>query len=863
MAVRKKKVEEFQEKIIVSSLEDLVGDRFGKYAKYIIQERALPDVRDGLKPVQRRILYSMYIDGNTSNKPFRKSAKTVGAVMANFHPHGDSSIYDAMVRMSQDWKMLHPFISMQGNNGSIDNDPPAAMRYTEARLSSLSNELLRDIEKDTVDFTYNFDDTMLEPTVFPSNFPSVLVNGSKGIAAGYSTDIPPHNLKEVTDAVILRIENPYSTVDDIMKVLKGPDFPTGGIVQGKEGVKEAFETGKGKIVIKSKVDIVEERNLTKLVISEIPFEVVKSDIVVAIDEIRKNKKIEGIIEVRDESDRDGLSIVVDLKKEADADLILNYLMKNAKLRVNYNYNMVVIKDKRPCLLGVIDILDAFISHRVEVVERRSRFELNKAENRLHIIEGLIIAINALDEVIKIIRASKDKQDSKKNLIKRFNITEKQAEAIVNLQLYRLSSTDINDLKHEQTELNKLEAHLTKLKNKPSKIRKIVADELREVANKYQLPRKSQLEKEVDEISIDKVDLVVKENVMVAVTMSGYFKRSSMKSYQASGDVEPGYKNGDIVIATGEAYTLDTLLAFTNKGNFLFLPVFELKETKWKDEGIHISNLVNDINSEEKIVSCILVKDFEKDLNVILASKEGFIKRTLLKDFVLTRYNKPSKCMNLKTDDDELIGACLSNGLNNVVLTTQNGYVHLYPEDEISISGLRTYGVTTNKYETLEGKIVSLHVVPQDNKVSLFTVTKNGGTKAVSLNNIKLKRRTNQGTMAMRFFKSDPQELVSSIIFTKDDKEIKLLCSDGEIISFKDDDLKHQPLEKMVRSNPSFKDGQSAILLAFENQKLITTDDVNENENITNKDIKNEVVVNTLDDFNIDDSINLFNFEEDE
>lgn len=861
MAVRKKQKQEFQEKILVYSLEDLVGDRFGKYAKYVIQERALPDVRDGLKPVQRRILYSMYVDGNTSNKPYRKSAKTVGAVMANFHPHGDSSIYDAMVRMSQSWKMLHPFIDMQGNNGSIDNDPAAAMRYTEARLSSLSNELIRDIEKNTVDMSLNFDDTTYEPTVFPSNFPSVLVNGSKGIAAGYSTEIPPHNLKEVTDAVILRIENPYITVDEIMKVLKGPDFPTGGIVQGKDGIKDAFETGRGKVIIKSKVDIVEEKTFKSLVITEIPYEVVKSDIVIAIDEIRKNKKIDGIIEVRDESDRDGLRIVVDLKKEADSDLIINYLMKNAKLRVNYNYNMVVIKDKRPCLLGVLDILDAFIAHRVEVIERRSRFELNKAENRLHIIEGLIIAINALDEVIKIIRASKDKADSKNNLIKRFKISEKQAEAIVSLQLYRLSSTDINDLKHEQDDLNKFVVYLTKLLNTPSKIRKVVADELKEVSEKYSHPRKSAIEEEVDTISIDKVDLVVKENVMIAITMSGYIKRSSLKSYQASNESEPGYKKGDMVVAIGEAFSLDTLLIFTNLGNYIYLPVYELKETKWKDEGIHISNLVSDINSDEKIVAGLLIKDFELDMNIVLATKNGYIKRTILKDFILTRYNKPVKCMNLKDDSDELIGARLSNGLNNVVLTSQNGYVHIYPESEVTISGLKAMGVTTNKYASTEGEIISLHIITPDSKLSLFTVTKNGGTKAINLSNIKVKKRTNQGMSAMRFFKSDPQELISALVFDKNDKQINLLCSDGEIKHFTGDDLKNQPLDKMVRSNPNFKNGQTAILLALDNPRLITSDEVEANPNISLKEVNNEVVVNTLDDFSIDDSINLFNFDD--
>jgi topoisomerase-4 subunit A len=861
MASRKaQSTEPVVEKILTASLAEIVGDRFGKYAKYIIQERALPDVRDGLKPVQRRILYSMYVDGNIAGKPYRKSAKTVGAVMANYHPHGDSSIYDAMVRMSQNWKMLHPLIDMQGNNGSIDNDPPAAMRYTEARLAALSNELIKDIEKNTVDMAPNFDDTVLEPTVFPSNFPSVLVNGAKGIAAGYSTEIPPHNLKEIIDAVIMRIDNPYSTIDDVMKIMKGPDFPTGGIVQGKDGIKEAFSTGKGKIMIKSKAEIVEDKNMNYIVITEIPYEMIKSDIVLAIDDIRKNKKIDGIIEVRDETDRDGLRIVVDLKKEADAELVLNYLMKNGKLRVSYNYNMVVIKDKRPCLLGVLDIIDAFISHRYEVIERRAKYDLDKYNARLHIIDGLIIAIDVLDEVIKIIRASKDKNDSKLNLQNRFGLSEKQAEAIVSLQLYRLSSTDIIELKQEKAELTDLVNELTSLLKTPSKIRKQIAKELKFISDKYAQPRRSVIEEEVDTIEISKTDLVAKENVMVVVTRDGYFKRSSIKSYQASIESEPGYKKGDIIVGISEAYTLDVLLAFTNKGNYLYVPVYEIKETKWKDEGAHLSSLVSGLDGKEKIISTMLIKDFNINACIILSSKSGYIKRCLLKDFVMTRYSKTTKCMKLTSNEDELIGAVLSDGKNNVILTTSLGYVHIYSEDQIAISGLKSTGVITNKYAEVEGDLVNLFVARPDEKVSMFAVTQNGGYKCFSLAQVKVKNRSNAGVSVMKYFKSDPQLLVSSLLVDKDDV-INLLCSDGEIKHFNGEDLKHQPIDKITKSNPNFGKNQSAVVLVNAKPKIFSSENIVDNPSLVAPvEVENDVVVNALDDFDIDKSFNLFNYD---
>ncbi len=499
-------------------LEEVIGDRFGRYSKYIIQERALPDARDGLKPVQRRILYAMYAEGNTHEKGFRKSAKTVGNVIGNYHPHGDSSVYEAMVRMSQDWKVRNVLIQMHGNNGSNDGDPPAAMRYTEARLSAISAELLRDIEKNTVEFIPNFDDTSKEPTVLPSMFPNLLVNGSTGISAGYATDIPPHSLDEIIDGVFMRLDNPECTVEELMTVIKGPDFPTGGIIQGVEGILKAYKTGKGKIIVRGKTEIETIRGgKQQIVVTEIPFEVNKANMVKRIDELRIDRKVEGISEVRDETDRTGLRIVIELKKDADANGVLNYLFKNTDLQITYNFNMVAIHNKRPKQMGLTELLDAYIAHQREVVTRRSQFDLEKARDRQHIVEGLIKALSILDEVIATIRASKDKRDAKNNLIERFAFTEAQSEAIVSLQLYRLTNTDVTALQAEQEELANKIAELEAILASEKKLLSVIKKELKDVKKRFADGRRTKIEEEIEEIKINLEVLIASEDVIVTVT----------------------------------------------------------------------------------------------------------------------------------------------------------------------------------------------------------------------------------------------------------------------------------------------------------------------------------------------------------
>ena len=573
------KKQTIEEHILHDNLEDIMSDRFARYSKYIIQERALPDARDGLKPVQRRILYAMYEDGNTFNKPYRKSAKTVGNVIGNYHPHGDSSVYEAMVRLSQNWKITNPLVDMQGNNGSIDDDPAAAMRYTEARLSEISSYLLEDIDKDTVEWAPNFSDEKLEPTVLPARYPNLLTNGITGIASGYATNIPPHNLNEVVDACIYRIQHANCTLEELMQFVKGPDFPTGGIVMGLDGIKQAFQTGRGKVMVRSKVRIEQTRTIQQIVIYEIPYDVVKSQMVKKIDEIRLNKKIDGLLDVRDESDRTGLRVVIDVKKDIDTEQILNYLYKNTDLQVSYNYNMIAIVDKAPVQMSLADSLDAFIKHREDVVLKRSKFDYEQKSKRAHIVDGLIRAVSIMDEIIHLIRQSKNKADAKKNLIERFDFSEQQAEAIVTMRLYRLTNTDVKELKQEQSLLKKEMKRLHAILTDVNTLHQVLIEELEEINAKIHTPRLSEIQAKVQEIVIDKRAMVADEMVMVPITRDGYIKKVSMRSYNASNTDPTGMKDSDSVLAYGSCSTLDTLLFFTNRGTYGYLPVYEIEEGK--------------------------------------------------------------------------------------------------------------------------------------------------------------------------------------------------------------------------------------------------------------------------------------------
>lgn len=745
------------------TLEEVMGDRFGRYSKYIIQERALPDIRDGLKPVQRRILFAMNQDGNTYDKGFRKSAKSVGNIMGNFHPHGDSSIYEAMVRMSQDWKLRQILIEMHGNNGSMDGDPPAAMRYTEARLSELSGELLKDIEKNTVELVWNFDDTEKEPTVLPAKYPNLLVNGSTGISAGYATEIPTHNLGEIIDGTIYLIDHPQASLDQLMKYIPGPDFPTGGILQGKEEIKKAYETGKGKVILRSKTKIEDIKGgKQQIVINEIPYEVNKANLVKKMDEIRLNKRIDGIAEVRDETDRTGLQIVVELKKEANAQGILNYLFKNTELQINYNFNMVAIDNMRPQQVGLKRILESYIKHRREVIEKRSRFELQKAQKRQHIVDGLIKALSILDEVIATIRGSKDKKDAKNNLVVQHGFTEEQAEAIVNLQLYRLTNTDITQLQAEAKELAETIAELTTILNEENELLKVIKKELREIKKKYTTPRLTEIEAEIQEIKIETQVLVAQEEVVVTVTRDGYVKRSSLRSYGASKPEEIGMKEGDSLLYSSQMNTLDHLLLVTNKGNTIYRPVHELPDLKWKDLGEHISQTVMTLAQDEMIIGVFAYKEIDPLKNFVLISKNGMIKQTRMTEFEPWRTYKtrPMTIMKLKDESDELINVFLTDQTEemDVFLVSHLAFGLRYPLNEVPVVGPKAAGVKAMNLKADDYLINGL-LVYSEGDTPIVLITQRGAAKRMLAQEINQLGRAKRGLMVLRELKKNPHRVV--------------------------------------------------------------------------------------------------------
>ncbi|WP_227963483.1 DNA topoisomerase IV subunit A [Streptococcus sanguinis] len=740
------------------SLEDIMGERFGRYSKYIIQERALPDIRDGLKPVQRRILYSMNKDGNTFDKGYRKSAKSVGNIMGNFHPHGDSSIYDAMVRMSQDWKNREILVEMHGNNGSMDGDPPAAMRYTEARLSEMAGYLLQDIEKDTVPFAWNFDDTEKEPTVLPAAFPNLLVNGATGISAGYATDIPPHNLAEVIDAVIYMIDHPSAKVDKLMEFLPGPDFPTGAIVQGRDEIKKAYETGKGRVVVRSRTEIEKLKGgKEQIVITEIPYEINKAVLVKKIDDVRVNNKVAGIAEVRDESDRDGLRIAIELKKDANTELILNYLFKYTDLQVNYNFNMVAIDNFTPRLVGIVPILTSYIAHRKEIILARSRFDKAKAEKRLHIVEGLIRVISILDEVIALIRASENKADAKENLKISYDFTEEQAEAIVTLQLYRLTNTDVVVLEEEEAELREKIAMLAAIIGDERTMYNLMKRELRDVKKKFGNPRLSELQDTANAIEIDTASLIVEEETYVSVTRSGYIKRTSPRSFSASTLEEMGKRDDDRLIFVSPAKTTQHLLIFTSLGNVIYRPVHELSDIRWKEIGEHLSQTISNFDTKEEVIYTELLDSFEEG-TYFAATKLGQIKRVERKEFSpwRTYKSKSLKFAKLKNEDDQVI-ALAPIKLDDVMLVTKNGYALRFNIEEVPVIGAKAAGVKAinlKKDDVLAAAFIA-------NTDSLYLLTQRGSLKRMAVADIPVTSRANRGLQVLRELKTKPHRVFAA------------------------------------------------------------------------------------------------------
>ncbi len=828
------------ERISEYTMEDLMGDRFSKYAKYIIQDRAIPDVRDGLKPVQRRILYAMYKNKNVYEHGFVKSAQTVGEVIGKYHPHGDTSVYDAMVRMSQDWKQSNVYIEFQGNNGSIDGDPPAAYRYTEAKLSKISNEMLRDIEKDTVEMAKTFDDSREEPTVMPCRFPNLLLNGATGISAGYATNIPPHNLGELIDATIKLIQKPDTKLGEIMQIVKGPDFPTGGIIYGENGLLSAYTNGKGKIIVRSRYTFEKTKGKDQIIISEIPFEVNKALLVRKINEIRIDKKIDGIAEVRDESDKEGLRIVIDLKTGADRQNITNYLLKNTDLQISYSFNMVAIVDKRPKQLGIIPILKAYIAHQEEVVTRRTKFDYEFASRKLHITEGLVKALAILDDVIRVIRASKNKADAKVNLINEFAFSEQQATAILDLQLYRLTNLDVLELEKELENLQKVIAFLQSILDSEEMLHKVIIDELKKIKKEYSKPRKTDIVAEIEEIKLDAKTMIPEYNVVVVVTNEGYVKKVNLKSYASRNNEETTLKPGDYVTGLYEVTTLDTLLLFTNLGRYLYVPVHAIVDAKWKELGKHINNVIP-MEQEEKIIGSYVVDNKEDE--IVLFTKNGQIKKTKVQDFEVSRYSKPLTAIKLK-EDDELVS--ISPAQENVLITTKNGYYLKFNINEVPLVGVKASGV---KGINLKDDDWVINGSALDNNIQYIDIfTNNKTAKRVKNEELTIASRAKRGSTLMKRPKTVNYEICYAIATnSKEDIGIK---SDSEIKILKNSDIPIMDLNSTGSAISKYN-----IDSAFKVVNLISF--IKDKKKVNNEEKDNEEELNlephelTIDDF-IDD-----------
>lgn len=769
------------------SLEAVMGDRFGRYSKYIIQERALPDIRDGLKPVQRRILYAMSKDGNTYDKQFRKSAKSVGNIMGNFHPHGDSSIYEAMVRLSQDWKLRAPLIEMHGNNGSIDNDPAAAMRYTEARLSKLSGEMLRDLEKETVEMVLNFDDTEYEPTVLPGHFPNLLVNGATGISAGYATEIPPHNLGEVIDATVYLLSHPDADIDQLMEFVKGPDFPTGAIIQGASELKRAYETGKGKIVVRAKTQIESIKGGKQLIrVSEIPYEVNKAALVHKMDELRLNKEVAGLTEVRDESDRDGLTIAIEIAKDGNVEGILQYLFKKTDLQITYNFNMVAIHKERPVLFSLKTALTAFIEHQREIIMKRTVFDLRKAQERMHIVDGLIRALSILDQVIKTIRAANDRKGAKQGLIDQYQFTEEQAEAIVTLQLYRLSNTDVTQLQAEAKNLSDLVEKYQLILSEPKELNKVLKRELSAIKKEYSTPRLTEIQAEVQEIKIDKTVTIADEDVVMLISKSGYVKRSSLRSFSASGN-DNGLRDDDEPVYLEKVNTLQHVFIFTNYGNVIYRPINEIPEFKWKDAGEHLSQTVSDLRNDETISQVVVLDDIDK-LNGqwLVASNEGYIKRV---DFatLTPRSNYKKRLIPLikfKTATGKVallqfIEPKAQLDPADVILITQKAQGLRYSLDEVPVQGNRTAGVKAINLNSDDQLIGGGFV---QTNMAIHLISNRGAYKLMKTDEIPVTSRAKKGVAVMRELKKDSHQIVTMILTPiKEMPQLSITTNQNQIV----------------------------------------------------------------------------------
>lgn len=799
------------EKINVAPLEDIMGERYATYAKYVIQDRAIPDLRDGLKPVQRRIIYAMYHSNNVFRKPYRKSATSVGEVMGKYHPHGDASIYDALVHMSQPWKYRVPLIDFQGNNGSIDGDNAAAHRYTEVRLAQIAEELVRDIDKNTVDTQLTFDDSQEEPIVLPARFPNLLVNGTQGIAVAMATNIPPHNLRDVIDAVIYRLTHKRTTIEDLIDIVKGPDFPTGGTIYRTASLKQIYLTGHGRVEILAKAEIQTLKGYQQIIIKEIPYGVIKSSLVKQMDEIRFKKIIDGILEVRDESDHHGMRIAIDIREDANAEKILQYFYAKTDLKSSFSANMVAIDKGHPVTFNLLQYVESYIDHQVEVITRLSTFDLAKATARLEIVEGLIKAIGILDDVVKVIRKSQDKQDAMSNLEKKFAFSKPQADAIVSLQLYRLTNTDVTTLKDEEKQLRSTIKELKSILDDRDVLDKKLVKDLKAVAAAYGQNRLTKIISEPKEtMQIDKRDLIAKEDVYVAVSRDGYIKRSPLKSFKSSEGAWPGIKEADLLIGTGQATTLDHLLVFTQLGNYLFIPIHELQEAKWKDEGKHINYLVN-VPPEEKLIKALIVSEFKPDAFVVMITRNGQLKKTPLSEFLVQRYSKPLSCMRLM-GDDTVVDVEITNGQGQLLIATLEGNVTYFPETEVNPVGIKAGGIKAISALLGKDRLAKLLVYQPEERGKIVMFTRQGNFRIFDISYVNLTSRLGKIQYVFQSFKSDPHQLIYWRKLNKQVEFLKitLLLSNKELVNLETNDYAPTPIDKYAKKNISMPKGTDVV-----------------------------------------------------
>lgn len=774
----KKNLEEILKNSKVKKVEinDEMKTSFISYAMAVNVSRAIPDVRDGLKPVHRRILYSMGELNNFHDKPYKKCARIVGEVMGKYHPHGDSSVYDALVRLAQDFSIREPLVDGHGNFGSIDGDPPAAQRYTEARLSKIASEMLRDIDKDTVDFYPNFDDTLMQPRVLPAKFPNLLVNGADGIAVGMATNIPPHNLIEVIMGVQALIEDPDIEVDELMKIIPAPDYPTGGIIMGKAGLREAYRTGKGSVVVRGRAEIEDSNGKQRIVITELPYQVNKAKFIMQMADLVKAKKLEGIADIKEESDREGMRVVVELKRDANAQVVLNSLYKNTQLQQSSGIIFLALVNNEPKILNLKEILYYYLQHQKEVIVRRTKFDLAKAEEREHIVKGLVIALANIDEVVSIIKNSKDRQEAQEKLIENFELTEKQTNAILEMKLSRLTSLEVKRLNEDLEDLTRIIADLQDILNKPKRVLQIINDELEQIKQTYGNPRRTEISHDFGDIDIS--DLIEEEDVVISMSHIGYIKRMSVSEYKAQKRGGVGInahktKEEDFVENMFITSTHDRLFIFTSKGKVYTLKAYEVPDVNRQSKGRAIVNLIQ-VEQGEKVNTLIPIKENEENKFIVLATKKGLIKKMKLSEFVNIR--KVGKIAIKLVDDDELIGASLTSGKDEILIASHFGKCIRFKETDIRTMGRVSQGV---KSMTLSkgDYIVDMTVV--DPKCQLITITQNGFGKRSSIEDYRLQTRGGKGILAGKF-----NEKTGNLVGLKqvnENDDLMLIADNGVII----------------------------------------------------------------------------------